>query len=650
MCGISGIYRGSDGPPVERRVLTNMLDIIRHRGPDDEGMFLARQVGIGMRRLSIIDVAGGHQPITNEDGSVVVVFNGEIYNYRELAEGLRARGHTLATNSDTEVIVHLYEELGPECVHEFRGMFSFAIWDQRAERLFIARDRLGIKPLYYTQVGETLVFGSEIKSLLQYPGVTAEPNLAAISNYLSLKYVPAPQTMFAGIRSLPPGHTLTCDRAGVRIAQYWEVSFQGENDAPGSEEEYAERLDALLKESVKLRLRSDVPFGAFLSGGVDSSIIVALMSQMLDEPVKTFSVGFDKSERRSDELPFARQVASQFNAQHYEVIMTPGDFPTLAEKVIWHMDQPIADQATLATYAVSQLAARHVKMVLTGEGGDELFAGYARYPGERLAPAFRVLPWPLKAGLLNLSNRVPQRERAKIALRALCQRDEAQRMVHWFPLFSRDMRAELVNPAVAEFDHDSAAKVFAACLRRTDARRPLNRMLYADTKLWLADFLLLRGDKLTMANSLEGRVPLLDHKLVEFAASLPPKMKLKGMVRKYLLRKVARRYLPNTIVDRPKEGFPIPINDWFRGPVRMYVRDMLASDTIRARGLFNADYVQQLLQQHESGFNDHGALLWGLMSLEQWYRVFIDPVQCPPRSGPVSGSSAPVHDVLELRS
>jgi len=650
MCGISGIYRGSDGPPVERRVLKNMLDIIRHRGPDDDGMFLAEQVGIGMRRLSIIDVAGGHQPITNEDGSVVVVFNGEIYNYRELAEGLRARGHRLATNSDTEVIVHLYEELGPECVHQFRGMFAFAIWDKRAKRLYIARDRLGIKPLYYTQVGETLVFGSEIKSLLQFPGVTAEPDLAAISNYISLKYVPAPQTMFAGIRSLPPGHTLTCDGNGMRIAQYWDVSFEGENDPRCSEEEYADRLHELLRESVRLRLRSDVPFGAFLSGGVDSSIIVALMSEMLDEPVKTFSVGFERTQRRSDELPYARQVAEQFGTQHHEVFMRPDEFVGLAEKVVWHLDQPIADQATMATYVVSRLAAQHVKMVLTGEGGDELFAGYARYPGERMSPLFHYLPGPVKWALMGLANRIPQLERPKIALRALCQRNEAQRMVHWFPLFTNDMRAELTRGEVPQFSNESAAAVFAACLKRTDARRTLNRMLYVDTKLWLADFLLLRGDKLTMANSLEGRVPLLDHKLVEFAASLPPRMKLKGMMRKYLLKKVARRYLPNTIVDRPKEGFPLPINDWFRGPVRTYIRDMLAPETIQRRGLFNAPYIEQMLQQHESGFNDHGALLWGLVCLEQWYRVFIDSTVNHTRRGVTSESPAPVPDVLELRS
>ena len=643
MCGISGIYRGGDGPPVERRILGGMLDIIRHRGPDDDGMFLADRIGLGMRRLSIIDVEGGHQPIANEDGSVIIVFNGEIYNYRELADQLRARGHHLATSSDTEVIVHLYEELGSECVHQLRGMFGLAIWDKKQQRLFIARDRLGVKPLYYAHAGETFVFGSEIKSLLQFPGITASPNLEAISNYLSLKYVPSPQTMFAGIHSLPPGHTLTYDRNGMRVEQYWDVSFQGENSPARSEEEYAERLDALLRESIKLRLRSDVPFGAFLSGGVDSSIIVALMSQMLDEPVKTFSVGFDRTKRRQDELPYARLVSERFKTQHHEVIMRPEDFVSLAEKVMWHLDQPIADQATMATYAVSKLAAQHVKMVLTGEGGDELFAGYARYPGERLSPLFSFMPRPVKSTVLALAGRIPQRERAKIALNALCQSDEANRMVHWFPLFNDEMRGALVNRSVAGLEPGSAAAVFRDCLKQTDARRPLNRMLYVDTKLWLADFLLLRGDKLSMANSLEARVPLLDHKLVEFAATLPPQMKLKGLIRKYLLKKVARRYLPDSIVDRKKEGFPIPINDWFRGPVRPYIRDLLSPEAIRRRGLFNAPFVERLLQEQESGFGDHGALLWGLVSLEQWHRVFIDSTPTP-REHVVVATAAPVRE------
>lgn len=625
MCGICGIYQYNSGEPVNEQLMRNMLGVIRHRGPDDQGIHIDQDLATGMRRLSIIDLVGGKQPIHNEDGSIVVVFNGEIYNYRELTQQLQQRGHSFTTASDTEVIVHLYEELGDNCVHELRGMFAFALWDSKQRRLLIARDRLGIKPLYYTTAGKRLVFGSEVKAILQHPRVSATLNVEALSNFLSLKYVPAPQTMFKDIYSLPPGHILTCDRNGVQVRPYWDLSFANHWNGQHSEEDYAEQLEALLRESVRLRLRSDVPFGAFLSGGIDSSTVVALMSQFLDEPVKTFSVGFESAGKAADELPYARLIAQQFGTDHHEIIVRHQDFTRFAEKVIWHLDQPIADQATIATYMVSELASRHVKMVLTGEGGDELFAGYARYAGERLSPLFEMIPGPARSLALAASASLPGLRRPKLALYALCQPDETGRLANWFPLFNREMKVALLSEELKrELNGSSADHVFGQYLSRTDATHPLNRMLYVDTKLWLPDFLLLRGDKLSMAASLEARVPLLDHKLVEFAASLPPHLKLNRLIRKYLLKRVSRTLIPAEIIDRKKEGFPIPISSWFRYEARSFVRDTLSPEAIRRRGLFNLDYVGKLLDENESGFADHTYLLWGLVSVELWHRLFID--------------------------
>ncbi len=625
MCGISGIYNYGSHEPADEALLRRMLGLIEHRGPDDEGRYLDQNLAIGMRRLSIIDLDGGKQPIYNEDGNIVIVFNGEIYNYVELRAELQQRGHIFATNSDTEVIVHLYEELGPECVHKLRGMFGFAIWDKRRRQLFLARDRLGIKPLYYANIGRRLVFGSEIKSILQHPEIQPRLNLEALSHFLSLKYVPAPLTMFADIFSFPPGYTLLCDANGITTRSYWDMSFVGEQNGHQVEEAYVEQLEAILKESVRLRLRSDVPFGAFLSGGVDSSTIVALMSQFLDEPVKTFSVGFDSEGTGADELPYARLIAQQYQTDHHEIFVKAQDFIDLAEKVIWHLDQPIADQATVATYMVSKLAAQHVKMVLTGEGGDELFAGYARYVGERFSPVFRYIPKPLKSLAVATSSRLPGFGRPKIALYALSQPDETARFTNWFPLFNYDEKMALLSDDLKRILNGvSTSDLFAHYLAQTDATTPLNRMLYVDTKLWLPDYLLLRGDKLSMATSLEARIPILDHELVEFAASLPPHLKLNNLTRKYLLKKVSQSLVPPEIINRKKEGFPIPIFQWLRREARPLLRDLLTPATIRKRGLFDPDYIEKMLKQFEAGIGDYGHLLWGLVSLELWHQCFID--------------------------
>jgi asparagine synthase (glutamine-hydrolysing) len=625
MCGICGFYEYQSHKPANQEVLADMLRVLHHRGPDDSGVHFDKDLALGMRRLSIIDLGGGKQPITNEDGTIVTVFNGEIYNYRELRDDLESRGHTLVTESDTEVIVHLYEEYGESCPNYLRGMFGFAVWDSRQRRLFVARDRLGIKPLYFTQTGGALIFASEIKAILQHPAVRVELNVEALNNYLTLKYVPAPQTIFTGISALPPGYNLTCDNHGLRVRRYWDLSFANHHNGHVREEVYAEKLEALLRECVKQHLMSDVPFGAFLSGGVDSSTIVALMSQFMSEPVKTYSVGFEGGGEAFSELPYARMVAKKFQTDHHEVIIRPSHVSELAEKVVWHLDQPLAEHATLANYMVAELASRDVKMVLTGEGGDELFAGYARYSGERSSPLFRAIPQPVKSLALSLCSRLPGLRRQKLALFALSQPDEISRFVNWFPLFNSEMKQSLLSgdfkKSLSGYDADY---FFAQHLSHTDAVEPLNRMLYVDTKLWLADLLLARGDKMSMAVSLEARVPLLDHKLVEFAAALPQNLKLKGFTRKYLLKKVSKAWLPPEILNRKKQGFPMPTSSWLRQEARGFMHDVLTVSALKRRGLFHPPFVEKLMREHERGFADHGPLLWGLMNVELWQRIYMD--------------------------
>ncbi|MEO8271337.1 MAG: asparagine synthase (glutamine-hydrolyzing), partial [Aureliella sp.] len=558
------------------------------------------------------------QPIFDESGRYAVVFNGEIYNYRELRHELTGRGHTLKTHSDTEVIVHLYEEQGPACLEQLRGMFGIAVWDKRERTLFIARDRMGIKPLYYTIKNDALIFGSEIKALLEHPDVNASLDLHGLSNYLSLKYTPSPGTMFEDIYSLPPGHYLMAQGGRVELQRYWNISY-AKPQSPKSEAEYIDEATELIRESVKLRLRSDVPFGAFLSGGVDSSTIVALMAEQLSEPVKTFSVGFGAG----DEMPYAKLVADRFGCEHHTLNITAADFIEHAEKVLWHMDQPIADQATVATLMVAKLARQHVKMVLTGEGGDELFAGYARYAGERFSSYTRWLPsW---AGRLARSGarRLPGMRRGKLALHALTTSNEALRFANWFPMFNDETKRQVMTERMSDY-RNGTVDIFAHHLDECDAREPLDRMLYVDCKLWLPDFLLLRGDKLTMANSLEARIPLLDHKLVEFAGRLPTKYKLHHGDRKYLLKRVAERLIPSEIIHRKKQGFPIPLDRWLRHEARPLMRDMLNQESLNRRGLFNPQYVEQLMQQHESGFADNTTELWGLVSFEIWMRRMVD--------------------------
>ena len=636
MCGIAGTLKLERGNVARPELLERMLNRIIHRGPDDDGVLVDDELAMGMRRLSIIDLADGKQPIQNEDGRYSVVLNGEIYNYIELRRDLQSRGHQFRTNSDTEVIVHLFEEHGEGCVEHLRGMFGFAVWDHQQRELFIFRDRLGIKPLYYTlDQGRELSFASEIKSLLTLPHVKAELDTAALNEHLSLKYVPAPRTLFKDIHSLPPGHYIRVKENRVEVRQYWDLSYT-EKQSFANEEECVDALLEQLRESVKLRLRSDVPFGAFLSGGLDSSTIVALMSEQLDNPVNTFSAGFSGADGQ-DELPYARQVAEKFGCNHHEVLVGSEEFIGLADKVMWHLEQPIADQATVATHLVAALARKHVKMVLTGEGGDELFAGYARYAGEQYSGHAGLIPRPIRGLMRSVVGKLPGWRRQKIALHALLQSDEVARFSNWFPMFNGDMKEKVVAQSLRPMMTNTVDS-FAQHLAKCNGTTPLERMLYVDTKTWLPDYLLLRGDKLTMANSIEGRVPLLDHKVVEFACSLNDDKKLNGSTRKYLLKKVAARLLPEKIINRKKQGFPIPIERWLRKEAREMMRDLLSPESLNNRGLFDTAAVSKLMQLHETGYADYSTELWGLMSLEIWQRQFIDAQHNspPPRMAQVS--------------
>jgi asparagine synthase (glutamine-hydrolysing) len=640
MCGIAGIYV-SDGPAPSEEDVAAMLDRIVHRGPDDRGTYRDGPLAFGNQRLSILDLPGGHQPITNEDGSVVVVFNGEIYNYRELAAHLRARGHVLRTDSDTEVLVHLYEEFGDGCVSELRGMFAFAIWDVKRRRLLLARDRIGIKPLYWTDDGRCLLFGSEIKALLRHRSVEARIDLDALAAFMLLRYVPAPGTMFDSVHSLPPGHLLVCDERGVKISRWWDLSFNRTSPGPSEAEARAELL-ALLESAVSSHMVSDVPYGAFLSGGLDSSLVVALMAMRLGQPVRTFAVGYRGEGAAFDEARYARMVADRYETDHHEVLIGAGDLVTNAQRLIWHLDQPIADDACLPNFMVALLARDHVKMTLTGEGGDELFGGYARYAVERLAPFSTRAPGAARATARRLALRRPGRSRRQIATYALAEAGESARFAMYTVLMHPELRAELSTGALSEaVGRVKPSEPFAEPLDRTDATDPLNRALYVDTQHWLPDYLLARGDKTSMAASLEARVPLLDHPLVEFAASLPAKLKINGlkMTRKYLLREVARDLLPAPVLSRPKKGFPVPMSVWLRGGARDFCRDLLEPNLVRRRGLFSPQVVTRLVDEHQSRTADHGSLLWGLMSLELWHRSFLDH-DGPGQSAPLRSSDA----------
>jgi asparagine synthase (glutamine-hydrolysing) len=620
MCGICGVFNFGTGEPADRAALKRATDAMAHRGPDDEGFHLDGALGLGNRRLSIIDLPGGHQPIANEDETVWITFNGEIYNYRELRPELEKRGHRFRTASDTETIIHLYEEHGPACLDYLRGMFAFAIWDKREQRLFVARDRLGIKPLFYREEPGRVIFASELRTLRELCRQPLEIDPQSVYDFFGFRYIPAPHTFYRGVHKLLPGHFLLADPAGVRTLLYWDVPA-GEMEGAVSGEELAEQVIELLRESVKLRLISDVPLGVFLSGGTDSSAVVAMMSGLMKDtgqPVRTFSVGFE--EEGFNELPYARRVAQAFSTEHHELIVRASDLADELTHLVEFRDEPVAEPTDIALYKISRLAAKSVKVVLAGEGGDELFAGYPKYAADRLAGVVSAFP---KEVTQTLARWLPYRQRrAKLALEALSIRNEAERSATWFASFSREEREALFSrDFLAQVDAAHPARVFEQFLEKARDRSPLKRMLYADLKIWLPDNLLLRGDQMTMAASIEERVPFLDHKLVELAARIPGRMLARGFRTKLLLRKALQKYLPAEILDRRKIGFAVPVGMWFRKQLKSLVADLLLSPESRGRGYFAPAAMEQFVREHFDGIRDRQKQLWTMMNFELWCRT-----------------------------
>jgi asparagine synthase (glutamine-hydrolysing) len=624
MCGIAGFVETqlTIGEEEKHAILDRMCQVIRHRGPDDQGIMVKEGVSLGMRRLSIIDLSGGHQPISGEDGRVTIVFNGEIYNFQELKRNLEARGHQFKTNSDTETIVHAYEEYGSKCVDHLRGMFGFAIWDDRERSLFIARDRVGKKPLYYTLTPTgTLVFGSEMKSLLEHPEVERDINPVAIDAYLTFGYVPDPLSIFRNVHKLPPGHYLTFINGQVSIKQYWD--FQYELAPHRSIEEYMEELDTLIDEAVKIRLISEVPLGAFLSGGVDSSTVVGYMARHMDQPVKTFSIGFH--EDSFNELKYARVAAKHFGTEHHEFIVTP-DICQIIDELAWHFDEPFNDSSALPTYMVSKLARDYVTVVLSGDGGDELFAGYTRYVIDKKRSGFSKLPSFIRKGLMQpISRHLPHGAWGRNFINNISL-DSLDRYIDSVSVFTGLNKTSLYNRDFTSLlnGDNYAHNLFREYAMQPKTGEPLDSLLYLDSKTYLPGDILTKVDRMSMAVSLEARVPLLDHKLIEFVTRIPASLKMKNLETKHIFKRVVRGTVPDEILDRPKQGFGVPIQQWINEQLRDRIRETLAEPRTQQRGYVNQAYVNQLLTEHERGRRDHSNALWTLLMLELWHRAFID--------------------------
>lgn len=632
MCGINGIaFTRSSGKQVHVDLLTRMRDVITHRGPDDAGVFIDGGIGLAMRRLSIVDVAGGHQPMKNETGRVHIVYNGEIYNHADYRQELEERGHVYQTHCDTETILHLFEVYGPDCVSFLRGMFAFAIWDQDKQELFIARDRLGVKPLYYTHTGDgALYFGSEIKALLATGDIRPELNYKALPDYLANHSTSGEDTLFLGVKRLLPGHWLKWRDGRIQIQKYWDISFAGQDQNESrSEAEYTDAWRELFRTSVRLRLMADVPLGMFLSGGIDSSAIAAMMSQMVTEPIKTFSVAF--AEREANELEYARMIARQFKTDHHEVVVSAEEFFASLPKLIWHEDEPIAHPASIPLYFVSRLAQQHVKVVLTGEGSDELLAGYYRYRKTvynlALGAKYQRFTTPaLRGGVKRIVESFAGGSSVgrKLTRTFLCNPADIESLYFDnFAVFPKAMQRDLLSSITVEQVGDLDPYVHVRELvATTDARNLLDQLLYVDTKTYLHE-LLMKQDQMSMAASIESRVPFLDHKLVEFTAAMPQRFKLRGLTTKYILRQSMKGILPDAIISRPKMGFPVPLGTWFRDQFRPVVDEYVLGDRALSRGLFNADFIRRLIAQHQAGHN-HAERIWSLINVEMWMRQFID--------------------------
>ncbi|OEZ46114.1 asparagine synthetase [glutamine-hydrolyzing] 1 [Janthinobacterium sp. MP5059B] len=622
MCGIAGFILPASVPG-QRDIMTAMGAAIAHRGPDDTGILdvatgnAQYRVGLVHRRLSIIDLATGHQPLGNADGSVQVIFNGEIYNFQPLREQLIALGHTFKTASDTETIVHAYVQWGEECVRHFRGMFAFAIWDARHDRLFIARDPFGKKPLFLCEHAGGLLFASEIKALLAVPGVAAQADESAIWDYFAYRYVPGPATLFQGIRKLAPGSTLTWENGALREQVYFTpADSRPRVAAPLPADPVATFLDKL-DESVRIRMISDVPFGAFLSGGIDSSAVVALMSRHAGMPVKTFSVGF--KEGGFSELAYAADIARQFSTEHHELEVSVDHVIALLPDLVRFRDAPVAEPSDIPIYLLAKESRKTVKMVLTGEGSDEILGGYPKHVYERYAGNYQMLPGLLRHGLIEPAiGALPYRfRRAKTAIVNLGLEAFDERMPRWFGMMSDQERARLVAMQAPSRQRDPSLGCGSA------GNSALRRILCFDQRSWLPDNLLERGDRMTMAASLEARMPFMDHELAAYVSSLPDEYRVRGRTTKWILREAMKQLLPQAILERPKVGFRVPVNEWFRGPMKDYLYEHLTGAESRTRHYYHAQALQQVLAEHVAGRQNHEKLLWSLLTLEIWHRQYL---------------------------
>lgn len=630
MCGICGKLAFDSQAKISPTLVKAMADTIRHRGPDDDGYYVSGQVGLGFRRLSIIDLKSGHQPLSNEDDSVWIVFNGEIYNYQDLRAFLLEKGHVFKTRTDTEVIVHLYEEFGPSCLEKLRGMFSFAIWDKNAKTLFLARDRVGIKPLYYHLTDTSLAFASEIKAILADPSVGRQVAPEFIDRFLTFQYMPGEETLLKDIQKLAPGHYLLVKDGQAVIRQYWDLQFA--ESVPHKTIEQAEAaLLNLLSETVNLHMIADVPVGVLLSGGVDSTGILSLAIDQTDKKISTFTVGFS-GEHFADERPYARLAAEKYGTQHYEMTITAGDFAAFLPKYVWHMEEPVCEPPAIALYYVSKLARNHVTVLLSGEGGDEAFAGYSNYRNlvwlERLKRGGPFLNSALAAGM-SFGNSFLG----------------ASRLAQYVPLmgdhFPEYYYSRTSNPHrttgnglgslysadfLSAVDRELSIQPMRSLQAHAHGLSTLDAMLYIDTKSWLPDDLLIKADKMTMANSLELRVPLLDHKVLEFAAGLPSNLKLNGLTTKFILKKALSKRIPKEIRNRKKTGFPVPYESWLRTDLKNLVWDVLMDSRTTNRGYFSKAAIERLLQANANGSNCSKAI-FSLISLELWHRTFLEGEQ-----------------------
>lgn len=604
-----------------------MIKVLTHRGPDDTGVFIENDVALGIARLSIIDLAGGHQPIHNEDKTIWLVCNGEIYNFMELREYLSKKGHIFYTKTDTEVIVHLYEEYGYDCLNKLNGMFAFAIFDQKKKELFIARDRFGIKPLYYSEDSGQLIFASEIKSILQFPDFKRELDLAALDQYLTFEYVPAPRSIFKNIKKLPAAHYLTFKDKNITISKYWDIDFS-QRQVLVDEAEAKEKLAQLLNTVIKRHLISDVPLGIFLSGGIDSSTITALSSKLSNNRIKTFSIGF--KEDSFDESNYALKVSGLYNTEHYHHIFGVNDLLSIIPKAMYYLDEPLADASFFPTYLLSNFARQNVTVALSGEGGDEIFAGYPTYQAHKLARFYKYIPAYIRNNIINkFINRLPVSTdnfsldfKVKRFVSSLGA-DAALRHIYWMGSFNFQDKIKLYSPSLMEvLMADNVHDTLSSYLVYSKNYCELDLFQYLDIKTYLQDDLLVKADRASMANSLEIRVPYLDHELVEFVFSLPPQLRLKNLNTKYILKKTARDFLPQEIIKRRKKGFGAPIASWIKNDFKEVILDTLGKDKIKKEGFFNYAYIAELLKEHFENKTDNRKKIWTLFMFELWLKEY----------------------------